>query len=78
MFGEFTDNAERGEPPVGDRDGIGDHVKCGIGVGEAAEGVHVREHTAHVMDRHLRNRQGVSEKRKNVVIIFRHTRLAQH
>ena len=54
VFGEFIDNAERrGESPAGDGDGVADHVKCGVGGWEAAEAVHVREHTEHIIDRHL-------------------------
>ena len=54
VFGEFIDNAERrGESPAGDGDGVVDHDKWGVGGWEAAEAVHVREHTAHIIDRHL-------------------------
>lgn len=32
VFEEFIDNAERrGESPAGDGDGVGDHVRCGVG-----------------------------------------------
>ena len=32
VFGVFIDNAERrGESPAGDGDGVGDHVKYGVG-----------------------------------------------
>ena len=54
VFGEFIDNAERrGESPVGHGEGVVDHVKWGVGGWEAAEAVHVREHTVHIIDRHL-------------------------
>lgn len=54
VFGEFIDNAERrGDSLAGDGDGVVDHVKCGVGGWEAAEAVHVREHIAHIIDRHL-------------------------
>ena len=54
VFGEFIDNAERrGESAARDGDGVVDHVKCGVAGWEAAETVHVREHTVQIIDRHL-------------------------
>lgn len=41
VFEEFSERC--GEPPIGDGDGVGDHVKCGGGGWEAAEALHVRE-----------------------------------
>jgi hypothetical protein len=68
VFGEFIDNAaRRGESPAGDGDGVGDHVKCGVGGWDAAETVHVREHTAHMMDRHLKSMCNGKLSEKTVV-----------
>ena len=54
VFGEFIDNAERrGESLAGHGEGVVDHVKWGVDGWEAAEAVHVREHTVHIIDRHL-------------------------
>ena len=67
VFGEFIDNAERrGESPVGHGEGVVDHVKWGVGGWEAAEAVHVREHTVHITDRHLVKKKLSSNEQENV------------
>ena len=50
-FDELSDNTERRGDGTGDGDGEKD--RCGVGGWDAVESVHVREHMAHVVEKHL-------------------------
>ena len=67
VFGEFIDNAERrGESLAGHGEGVVDHVKWGVDGWEAAEAVHVREHTVHIIDRHLWKGHQLNEQERGM------------
>jgi len=52
VFGEFKARTERRGEGARGGDGVGDHVKLGVGGCDVTPCVHVLEHTVHVVEAH--------------------------